>query len=196
MLSTASWPITAPSTKLILPPELLKTKDRFEQYYTNKHSGRKLSWIWQHSRNELRLVLSSPLREDACRADRVKRQRRNGRLRMLYTPQKYFLVTSTYQACVLLQFNGSDSLSYADLATGTSLADDTLKPLLAMFTKAKVLELKDGNYELNLGFKSKKIRVMLNVPIKAEQKQESADVMKVRLSLSRARRLAVMEVTD
>ncbi|TNY17266.1 Cullin-domain-containing protein [Rhodotorula diobovata] len=151
VLSTASWPITAPSTKLILPPELLKTKDRFEQYYTNKHSGRKLSWIWQHSRNELR---------------------------MLYTPQKYFLVTSTYQACVLLQFNGSDSLSYADLATGTSLADDTLKPLLAMFTKAKVLELKDGNYELNLGFKSKKIRVMLNVPIKAEQKQESADVMK------------------
>ena len=52
MLSTASWPITAPSTKLILPPELLKTKDRFEQYYTNKHSGRKLTWIWQHSRNE------------------------------------------------------------------------------------------------------------------------------------------------
>ncbi|GAA5845367.1 hypothetical protein JCM9279_004858 [Rhodotorula babjevae] len=151
VLSTAAWPITAPSTKLILPPELLKTKDRFEQYYTNKHSGRKLTWIWQHSRNELR---------------------------MLYTPQKYFLVTSTYQACILLQFNASDSLSYADLSAGTGLADDTLKPLLAMFTKARVLDLKEGSYEINLGFKSKKIRVMLNAPIKAEQKQESADVMK------------------
>ncbi|BGP43648.1 ubiquitin ligase (cullin) of SCF [Rhodotorula kratochvilovae] len=151
VLSTASWPLTAPAFQLMLPPDLLQTKDRFEKYYTNKHSGRKLSWIWQHSRNELR---------------------------MLYTQQKYFLVTSTYQACILLQFNGSDSLSHADLAAGTALPDDTLKPLLAMFTKARVLDLKDGNYELNLGFKSKKIRVMLNVPIKAEQKQESADVMK------------------
>ncbi|GAA6057154.1 hypothetical protein JCM3770_003990 [Rhodotorula araucariae] len=152
VLSTASWPLTAPAFQLMLPPDLLQTKDRFEKYYTNKHSGRKLSWIWQHSRNELR---------------------------MLYTPQKYFLVTSTYQACILLQFNGgSDALSHADLAAGTALPDDTLKPLLAMFTKARVLDLKDGSYELNLGFKSKKIRVMLNVPIKAEQKQESADVMK------------------
>lgn len=109
------------------------------------------------------------------------------RLRTLYTPQKYFFVTSTYQACVLLQFNsaGSDSLSYGELETGTGLAGETLKPLLAVLVKQKVLELKDGQYELNLAFKSKKIRVVLNVPIKAEQKQESAEVMKVRARAAR-----------
>ncbi|GAA6043698.1 hypothetical protein JCM8097_007485 [Rhodosporidiobolus ruineniae] len=151
VLGTSSWPLSAPNTKLIMPPELVKTKERFEQYYMNKHSGRKLTWLWQHCRNELR---------------------------SLYTNQKYFFVTSTSQACILLQFNTSDSLSYADLEAGTGLAAETLKPLLATFVKQRVLELKDGSYELNLGFKSKKIRVPLNVPIKSEQKQESADVMK------------------
>ncbi|BGP58323.1 hypothetical protein JCM8202_002945 [Rhodotorula sphaerocarpa] len=154
VLGTAQWPLTAPSTKLNMPAELAKSKERFEQYYLNKHSGRKLTWLWQHSRNELRT---------------------------LYTPQKYFFVVSTYQACVLLQFNssGSDALSYADLETGTGLNAESLKPVLALLVKQRVLELSDVDmYELNLGFKSKKIRVPLNMPVKAEQKQESAEVMK------------------
>lgn len=93
------------------------------------------------------------------------------------------LVTSTYQACILLQFNTSDSLTYEEIQTGTGMSAETLKPVLQILTKMKVIELKDGNYELNLGFKSKKIKVNLNAPIKAEQKQESAAVMKVRLLL-------------
>ncbi|TKA54447.1 hypothetical protein B0A53_03140 [Rhodotorula sp. CCFEE 5036] len=155
VLSTAAWPLSAPTTKLNMPAELVKSKERFEQYYVNKHTGRKLNWLWQHCRNELRT---------------------------LYTPQKYFFVVSTYQACVLLQFQsaGSDALSYSDLETGTGLNAETLKPVLAILVKQRVLEQKDGGatYELNLGFKSKKIRVPLNVPVKAEQKAESAEVMK------------------
>ncbi|GAA6013402.1 hypothetical protein JCM10207_008831 [Rhodosporidiobolus poonsookiae] len=151
VLNTSSWPLQAPNTKLNMPPELVKTKERFEAYYMNQHSARKLTWLWQHSRNELR---------------------------SLYTTQKYFFVTSTFQACILLQFNSSDSLSYADIEAGTGINAESLKPQLATFVKQRVLELKDGNYELYLNFKSKKIRVVLNVPIKSEVKQESADVMK------------------
>lgn len=55
VLSTAAWPLSAPTTKLNMPAELVKSKERFEQYYLNKHSGRKLTWLWQHCRNELRL---------------------------------------------------------------------------------------------------------------------------------------------
>ncbi|GAA6059887.1 hypothetical protein JCM10212_005270 [Sporobolomyces blumeae] len=151
VLGTSAWPLSAPSTQLNMPAELVKTKERFEAYYMNKHSGRKLTWLWQQCRNELRT---------------------------LYTPQKYFFVTSTYQACILLQFNTSDSLSYAEIETGTGMTAEALKPVLQLLTKQRVLELKDGNYELNLGFKSKKIRVPLNAPIKADQKQESATVLK------------------
>lgn len=117
-------------------------------------------------------------------------------MRSLYTPNKYIFAASTFQTCILLQFNGSsDSLSYNELETGTGIAADTLKPILALMTKQKVIELKDDNYELNLGkssssdtyestnshgigFKSKKIRVNINMPVKSEAKAESADVMK------------------
>ena len=54
VLSTAAWPLSAPTTKLNMPAELVKSKERFEQYYVNKHTGRKLNWLWQHCRNELR----------------------------------------------------------------------------------------------------------------------------------------------
>jgi cullin 1 len=71
-------------------------------------------------------------------------------------------MTSTYQAAVLLQFNsGGDSISYDDLKAGTKLDDDTLKPILAHFVKAKVLTHADGVYDLNLNFKSKKVCVVL-----------------------------------
>lgn len=130
------------------------------------------------------------------------------RLRSLYTNQKYFFVTSSYQACVLLQFNSSDSLSYNDIEVGTGMNAETLKPILAQFTKQRVIDLKEEMYELNLSalspppppspplagawslsdfrrfgrtaFKSKKIRVMLNTPVRSEVKQEAADTLKVR----------------
>jgi hypothetical protein len=74
-------------------------------------------------------------------------------------------MTSTYQAVVLLQFNsGGDSISYEDLQAGTKLDDATLKPILAQFVRAKVLTQSDGTYDLNFGFKSKKVRFPLTLP--------------------------------
>ncbi|KAM0789674.1 hypothetical protein ACM66B_006536 [Microbotryomycetes sp. NB124-2] len=153
VLNTASWPLSTPSSELKVPAELLKTYERFNGYYTTKHSGRKLTWLWQHCKNELR---------------------------SLYTPQKYFMLTSMYQAAILLQYNhGGDAISFEDLALGTGINADMLKQVLALLTKQRVLDLKDDLYELNLGFKSKRIRINLNAPLsKSEAKAESADVMK------------------
>jgi DNA-binding IclR family transcriptional regulator len=67
-------------------------------------------------------------------------------------------MVSSYQACILLQFNGgSDSLSYQELQTGTSLNDETLKAQLAQLVKQKVLTQEDDQYDLNLKFQSKKV---------------------------------------
>ncbi|KAH8921932.1 Cullin-domain-containing protein [Atractiella rhizophila] len=153
VLGTSAWPLQAPTTEMDIPRELQKTHSRFVNYYQNKHSRRKLTWLWQLSRNELRT---------------------------LYTKgQKYTFMTSNFQACVLLQFNGeSDNLSYEDIKNGTKMSDETLRPLLQLFLKQKVLELKDDQYELNFGFKSKKVRVPLNAPVKTDQKADTVDVMK------------------
>jgi hypothetical protein len=76
---------------------------------------------------------------------------------MTYTKPKYLLSTSTYQACILLQFNESDSLSYEDLAARTAIANDLLRPNLDLLIRLKILLKEDEEtYELNRKFKSPK----------------------------------------
>ena len=152
VLGTAAWPLQPPTSELKMPTELVKTYERFHGFYMNKHSGRKLTWLWQNTRIELRTI---------------------------YTNQKYYFMTSAYQAAILLLFNaGSDSLTYDEILTGTGMQTTTLKPLIDLLTKQRVLDLKDDAYELNLAFKSKKIRINLNTPVKSEVKAESQDVLK------------------
>ncbi|KAJ7681877.1 ubiquitin-protein ligase [Mycena polygramma] len=152
VLGTNFWPLAPPTHEFLLPTELLPTFERFTRYYQTKHSGRKLTWLHNYSKNELRTN---------------------------YTNQKYILMTSAYQAAALLQYNRNDTLTLQELQEATKISTEILGQVLALLVKAKVLinEEKD-QYDLNPGFKSKKIRVNLNLPIKAEQKAESSDVLK------------------
>ncbi|TFK69401.1 ubiquitin-protein ligase [Pluteus cervinus] len=152
VLGTNFWPLNPPTHDFVIPTEIVPTYDRFQKYYQTKHSGRKLTWLWNYSKNELRTN---------------------------YTNQKYILMTSSYQMAVLLQYNRNDTLSLDELVAATAISKDILTQVLALLVKAKILvnEEKD-QYDLNPGFKSKKIRVNLNLPIKAEVKAESSDVLK------------------
>lgn len=84
---------------------------------------------------------------------------------MTYTKPKYLLSTSTYQACILLQFNQSDSLSYEDLAACTAIAGELLRPNLDLLVRLKILIKEDEEtYELNRKFSSPeklKVRFLL-----------------------------------
>ncbi|KEI37061.1 uncharacterized protein L969DRAFT_78791 [Mixia osmundae IAM 14324] len=152
VLSTAAWPLSAGPTDLKLPAELLKTFERFKSFYDTKHTGRKLNWLWTHCKNELRTT---------------------------YTAQKYTLMTSTYQTAILLQFNtNGDEMDYADIQAATNLDKEILSNILSNFVKQKILEVSGDRYSLNLHYKSKKIRVNLNAPLKSETKTEAAEVIK------------------
>ena len=172
VLGTNFWPLNPPSHDFVIPVEVLSTYDRFQKYYQTKHSGRKLTWLWNYSKNELRTN---------------------------YLNQKYILMTSSYQMAVLLQYNQNDTMSLDELVAATSISKDILSQVLAVLVKAKILiNDEKEQYDLNpsknkkytilfvyensspfgLDFKSKKIRVNLNLPIKAEVKAESADVLK------------------
>ncbi|KAF9534666.1 ubiquitin-protein ligase [Crepidotus variabilis] len=152
VLGTNFWPLNPPAHEFVIPTEILPTYDRFSKYYQTKHSGRKLTWLWNYSKNELRTN---------------------------YLNQKYILMTSSYQMAVLLQYNQNDTMSLEELGTATSISKEILTQVLAVLVKAKILINEETEqYDLNPNFKSKKIRVNLNLPIKAEVKAESADVLK------------------
>ncbi|KAF5333224.1 hypothetical protein D9611_002822 [Ephemerocybe angulata] len=152
VLGTNFWPLNPPAHDFVIPQEIVATYDRFQRFYQMKHSGRKLTWLWNYSKNELRTN---------------------------YTNQKYILMTSSYQMAVLLQYNKNDTLSLDELMAATSISKEILTQVLAVLVKAKVLVNEETEqYDLNPGFKSKKIRVNLNQPIKAEVKAESSDVLK------------------
>lgn len=54
VIGTNVRPITALLGDYIVPTELQATYDRFQKYYQTKHSGRKLTWLWNYSKNKLR----------------------------------------------------------------------------------------------------------------------------------------------
>ncbi|KAG8904450.1 hypothetical protein FRB99_001710 [Tulasnella sp. 403] len=152
VLGTNFWPLTAPSDKFNIPKDILPTYERFTRYYGQKHQGRKLTWLWNYSKNELRTN---------------------------YLKEKYLLSCSSYQMAVLVQYNDADTLSLDELLEATGISKEILVQVLGVLVKAKILiNEEQDQYDLNPNYKSKKIRVNLNLPIKAEVKAESADVLK------------------
>ncbi|KAL7629050.1 ubiquitin ligase (cullin) of SCF [Parahypoxylon ruwenzoriense] len=162
ILGTSFWPLTPPNTTFNPPPEIQTDIDRFTLFYKNKHEGRKLSWLWQLCKGEVKTGY--------CKSSK--------------TP--YTFQVSVYQMAILLLFNSKDVQSYEDIASVTQLNSDVLDSALGILCKAKVLLMKpDGDkpgpgktFHLNYDFKSKKIRVNLNVGTKSEQKQEEVDTNK------------------
>ena len=162
ILGTGFWPLTAPSTAFIPPQDIVKTYERFQRFYFDKHSGRKLTWLWQLCKGEMK-------------ANYIKN-----------TKIPYTFQVSSYQMAILLLFNDSETVTYENIQAATALSSDYLDPSLGIFVKAKVLlpspesgKPEPGTtYSLNYNFKSKKIKVNLNIAVKSEQKQELDDTHK------------------
>ncbi|TIA90432.1 hypothetical protein E3P99_01575 [Wallemia hederae] len=151
VLATNFWPMNPLNTQFNVPAELQATYERFNKYYNSQHSGRKLTWLYNSSKNELKTS---------------------------HLSQPYIFLCSTFQLSILVQYNEHDSLRYDELKAATNLSDFLLKQTLATLVKSKVLLQDEETYDLNFNFKSKKIRVQLSQPIKADAKQESSDVLK------------------
>lgn len=160
VLGTGFWPLTPPGTNFNPPDEIAQDCERFIRYYKNKHDGRKLTWLWQ-----------------LCKGEVKTNYVRNARM-------PYIFQVSVYQMAILLLFNEKDKNTYEEIAETTQLNAEALDPCMGVFLKAKVLTC-PGNkigpgatYSLNYDFKNKKFRVNLNVGMKSETKQEEAETNK------------------
>ncbi|CEI94595.1 hypothetical protein RMCBS344292_08804 [Rhizopus microsporus] len=162
VLSAGSWPLSAPSTSFNLPDDVVEIYDKFQQFYQTKHVGRKLNWLFQLSKAELKTHY--------LKSSKVG----------------YTFMVSAYQMGILLQYNNADSYTYEELQKSTALSPEALNPALGILVKAKVLLLRDGenvgekgsSYALNQDFKSKKVRINLNMQMKMEQKAETDETHK------------------
>ena len=162
ILGTGMWPLNPPTTDFTPPAELVKAYERFQAFYNQKHSGRKLTWLWQLCKGELK-------------ANYCQNQK---------TP--YTFQVSTYQMAILMLFNESDRHSYDDISKATQLKTELLDQTMAILVKAKLLNQSppDGppatgkTFDLNYEYKNKKLRVNLNMGVKSEQKQEADETHK------------------
>ncbi|GJE96503.1 cullin [Phanerochaete sordida] len=148
VFSAHVWPLPAPTEIFTLPTELLTAHTAITAYYRKAHAGRKLHWLWAHSRNELRAALGG---------------------------RTYTFVASTHQAAVLLQYNACDARAFAELREATGLAEEPLRCALAPLVKAAVLVEEGEQYRLNLDFKSAKTRVNLHAALKSTPNTEDTD---------------------
>ena len=123
ILGTNLWRLNPRLHPFVIPTEIETTYSRFQKYYQTKHSGRKLTWLWNYSKNELRTN---------------------------YLSRKHILTTSSYQMAVLLQYNKHDRLSLDEIQAATAIPNDILSQVLALLIKAKVLINDEKvHYDLN-----------------------------------------------
>ncbi|XP_013794364.1 cullin-1-like [Limulus polyphemus] len=152
VLSSGSWPFQQSFT-FALPQELERSVQRFSMFYGSQHSGRKLHWLYNMSKGEL---------ITNCFKNR------------------YTLQASTFQMAVLLQFNTGDSFPVHQLQESTQIKMDTLMQVVQILLKCKLLVCDEEDSELQsssvvslyFGYKNKKLRVNINVPLKTELKVE------------------------
>lgn len=101
VLSAASWP-TYPDVPVRIPANIARSINKFETFYHNKHTGRKLTW--KHQLAHCQLTANFPL-------------------------GKKNLVVSSFQAIVLLLFNDipdGESMQYPQIQEATGLCKWTI----------------------------------------------------------------------
>lgn len=158
VLSTG-YTLLNPHPTAFTPPEvIIKASERFDTFYHTRHSGRKLNWIWQLCKGELR---ANYLKVHGGKTSPIFR-------------------VSAYQMAVLLLFNDSETLAYGDIEQATNLERSILNPRILVFLKMKVLTISPKGsppgpgttLSLNHGFKTKRLKVNFSLSIKSEQNRE------------------------
>mmetsp|Transcript_20563 Transcript_20563/g.61882 ORF Transcript_20563/g.61882 Transcript_20563/m.61882 type:complete len:739 (+) Transcript_20563:362-2578(+) len=170
VLMTGSWP-TQSAAQCSLPRELDSCCTDFSNFYLGTHSGRKLTWQTNMGTVDLRATFG------------------NGR--------KHELNVSTYQACILQLFQGSEELSFSDIQAATGIQAAELKRNLQSLAcvKGKQLlkkvpvtkDVGDGDlFSANDSFTSKFFKVKVGTI--TAQKEGDADKLETRQKVEEDRK--------
>ena len=73
-----------------------------------------------------------------------------GDIKTSYLSQKYIFNCNAWQLAILSQYNDATKMTYKDIQANTMIADEILRPQMALLVKTRVLLEVDGAYDLNL----------------------------------------------
>jgi cullin 2 len=155
VLQAGAWPVSQTSlSAMYLPQGLDKTFQLFEEFYRGQFSGRKLSWLHNLSRVELRFGF--------CK-DRL-----------------YLVTVNMAMAAVLCLFNDAESLTCGELQQSTHLSCEELLKHLQVLVDNKVLNTKaslcpESVLQLNLEFNNKRTKFQIFSASLAEANQGTVE---------------------
>lgn len=149
VLTNGYWPSqnVPPCT---LPQSIQDAIDRYSKFYLEKHTGRKLTWQTSAGAAELKANFgSSP--------NNIRRHE---------------LCVSTYQMCILLLYNGTDTLTLGQIRSQTHIPDQELRRhlislctpkhrILRKGSKGKGITSDDDTFTFNPEYTSKLKRVRI-----------------------------------
>ncbi|KAL7676373.1 hypothetical protein ACOME3_002627 [Neoechinorhynchus agilis] len=162
--TTGAWPFSGQTPEFNKLQVFANACNLFDERYQSHHSGRKLTWLPQLGRVEMRATFGTT------------------------SPRQYLLQLSEYQATVLAVFNdiSADPISLTNLVEKTGLQVSIVEQIMAIFVKSKIVVMTtDQRYRVNDDFVSKRYKINLNYPLKTELRQDSEHTEK-RVSEDRA----------
>ncbi|KAF7027241.1 hypothetical protein CFC21_039302 [Triticum aestivum] len=162
VLTTGFWP-SYKTSNINLPSEMIKCVEIFKDHYNSKQKSRRLTWIY--SMGNCNIVAK-------------------------FDAKPIELIVTTYQAAMLLLFNGSERLTYSEIVTQLNLPDDDAVRLLHSLScaKYKILNKVPSNrtispsdvFQVNHKFTDKMRRIKVPLPPTDEKKKVVEDVNKDR----------------
>uniref|UniRef100_A0A4W3I187 Cullin-1 n=1 Tax=Callorhinchus milii TaxID=7868 RepID=A0A4W3I187_CALMI len=166
VLSSGSWPFQQSCT-FALPSELERSYQRFTAFYASRHSGRKLTWLYQLSKGEL---------VTNCFKNR------------------YTLQASTFQMAILLQYNTEDAYTVQQLTDSTQIKMDILVQVLQILLKSKLLVSADSCVMDFNGLLRVNINVPMKTEQKQEQETTHKNIEEDRKLLIQAAIVRIMKM--
>uniref|UniRef100_A0A8R1HYN6 Cullin-2 n=1 Tax=Caenorhabditis japonica TaxID=281687 RepID=A0A8R1HYN6_CAEJA len=157
VLQAGSWPLNAPQlstnaanaqtaaevANFQLPRSLLPVTQEFEKFYTGKHNGRKLTWLFNMSQADVRLT---------------------------YLDKQYVAQMYAYQMAALICFERRDSIVVREIGEEIGVTGEYLLKTCRTIVDSTILTMTDAQItqdsvlNLNLAMTSKRIKFRLSAP--------------------------------
>lgn len=150
VLTSGSWPLSNSNITFQIPVELEDNINQFTEFYQKEHNGRRLTWLYQLSKADVRLYTES---------------------------KRYELNMTLYQVAILLLFNSGDAFTINEIINQTQLPLSEVSRFLKAFIDINLLEAPntdslDTLITFNKNFTNKRTKIKIGMAVDSNQESE------------------------